>query len=308
MVHKSAFIAIVGRPNVGKSTLVNSLVGSKVAITSRHPNTTRTAIRGIITRKDLQLVLVDTPGVHKPKTALGQRLNDVAQESMESVDIVALCIPANEEIRSGDQFIAQEIARHRNAKKFLLLTKIDAVDKNSVLTKLSLVNDLAVSAGFSWDEIVPLAAKKGEQIPTLLELFAKYAPESPAFFPDDMASDQSTEMLLSEYIREAAIADVFHEVPHSIAVVIDELSEREKRKPTDRPFFDIHATIHVERDSQKAIIIGEKGERLKKVGMAARAEIEKLMQGKVFLGLHIRVTPDWQRDPKALRRFGLITE
>jgi len=261
MVHKSAFIAIVGRPNVGKSTLVNSLVGSKVAITSRHPNTTRTAIRGIISRKDVQLVLVDTPGVHKPKTALGQRLNDVAQESMESVDIVALCIPANEEIGSGDHFIAQEIARHRNAKKFLLLTKIDAVDKNSVLARLNQVNELA-----------------------------------------------TTEVLLSEYIREAAIADVFHEVPHSIAVVIDELSEREKRKPSDRPFFDIHATIHVERDSQKAIIIGEKGERLKKVGMTARAEIEKLLQGKVFLGLHIRVSPDWQRDPKALRRFGLITE
>lgn len=306
MSHKSAFIAIVGRPNVGKSTLVNALVGAKVAITSRHPNTTRSAIRGIITRDDCQLVIVDTPGVHKPKTSLGQRLNDVAQESMDSVDIVALCIPANEEIGAGDHFIAAEMARHRSAKKFLFLTKTDSVDKTKVLEKLSLANEIAESAGFHWDEVLPLSAKKGEQLPTVIKLFAQYAPEGPAFFPSEMASDQSTEMLMSEYIRESAIADVFHEVPHSIAVVIDEFSEREKRKATDRPFFDIHATIHVERDSQRAIILGERGTRLKKVGTVARSEIERLLNGKVFLGLHVRVTPDWQRDPKALRRFGLL--
>ena len=308
MVHKSAFIAIVGRPNVGKSTLVNALVGAKVAITSQHPNTTRSAIRAIITRPHYQLVIVDTPGLHKPKTVLGERLNDVAHESMDSVDIVALCIPANETIGPGDEFIAHEIARHRSSKKFLFITKTDSVEKSAVLAHLSQASELASRAGFTWDEVVPLSAHTFDQISTVINLFHQHSPEGPAFFPADMSSDQSREMLISEYIREAAIADVFQEVPHSIAVIVDEITEREKRKSSDTSFFDIHATIHVERDSQKAIIIGEKAARLKKVGINARSEIEKLLNAKVFLGLHVRVTPDWQRDPKALRRLGFISQ
>jgi len=306
MTHKSAFVAIVGRPNTGKSTLVNALVGEKVVITSHHPNTTRNAIRGIVTRPDYQLVVVDTPGVHKPKTLLGGALNTMVTESMDSVDSIVLCIPAVEAIGAGDLFIAQEVATHKSAKKICAITMTDMAKQTEVLAQLMAASKLAEQAGFQWDDVVPISAKTDDQIQLLMDLLAKYAPESPPFYPADMTSDQELETQIADLIREAAIEDVFEEVPHSIAVLIDEMSEREKRTADERPFFDIHASIVVERDSQKAIIIGAKGARLKTVGTAARAEIEKKLKAKVFLGLHVKVLPNWQSDAKSLTKLGFI--
>ena len=300
MVHKSAFIAIVGRPNTGKSTLVNAIVGSKVAITSHHPNTTRSAIRGIATSADFQLVLVDTPGLHKPKTLLGGALNTMVSESMESVDLIVQCFPASETIGSGDRFISQELSKHESARKIAAVTMIDMVDRSKVPEQLMAVSKLSHDLGFEWDEIVPLSAKTDNQVQTLIDLLVKYAPEGPAFYPVEMRSDQELSHAIGDLIREAAIAEMKEEVPHSIAVVVDEFSKREDRAD----FYDIHASIIVERDSQKAIIIGKKGERLKQIGQDARGEIEKKLSARIFLGLHVKVIQNWQGDPKALQRLG----
>ncbi|MEY2815334.1 MAG: hypothetical protein RIS05_1082 [Actinomycetota bacterium] len=297
---RSGFVAIVGRPNTGKSTLINALVGSKIAITSPHPNTTRHAIRGIINGKDFQAVLVDTPGIHKPKTLLGHRLNAVVGESLDSVDLIMMCLPADEISGAGDEFLAQEIAKHPRAKKFALVTKTDLVSKKNLATRLLGINDLAV--GFSWDEIIPISAAIHDQIDLLTSLISSNLSEGPAFYPTDMKSDQDISQLICELIREAALRDAREELPHSIMVTIDEMSEREEKG--SRPFFDIHATIHVERDSQTGILLGHKGQRLKDIGMRARADIEREMGARIFLGLHVKVSKEWQRDPKLLERLG----
>jgi GTP-binding protein Era len=297
---RSGFVAIVGRPNTGKSTLINALVGSKIAITSPHPNTTRHAIRGIINGADFQAVLVDTPGIHKPKTLLGHRLNAVVGESLDSVDVILMCLPADETSGAGDIFLAQEIAKHPRAKKFALVTKTDLVSKQNLASRLLGINELAM--GFTWDEIVPISAAIHDQIDLLASLISKKLPEGPAFYPTDMKSDQGIEQLICELIREAALRDAREELPHSIMVTIDEMSEREEKG--SRPFFDIHASIHVERDSQTGILLGHKGERLKDIGMRARADIERELGARIFLGLHVKVSKEWQRDPKLLERLG----
>lgn len=297
---RSGFVAIVGRPNTGKSTLINALVGSKIAITSPHPNTTRHAIRGIVNTPTFQAVLVDTPGIHKPKTLLGHRLNAVVNESLDSVDIIAMCLPADEESGAGDQFLAAELAKYPRAKKFALVTKTDLVSKKSLAQRLLGISSLA--QGFEWDEIVPISAAVHDQIDLVAQLIGDNLPEGPAFYPDDVKSDQDIEQLICELIREAALRDAREELPHSIMVTIDEMSEREEKG--SRPFFDIHATIHVERDSQTGILLGHKGERLKDIGMRARADIEREMNARIFLGLHVKVSKEWQRDPKLLERLG----
>ena len=297
---RSGFVAIVGRPNTGKSTLINALVGRKIAITSPHPNTTRHAIRGIVNNPEFQAVLVDTPGVHKPKTLLGHRLNAVVNESMDSVDIVMMCLPADETSGAGDVFIAAEIAKYPRAKKFALVTKTDLVSKKNIATRLLGISELA--QGFTWDEIIPISAAIHEQIDLLEKLIGDNLPAGPAFYPEDMKSDQDIQQLICELIREAAMRDAREELPHSIMVTIDEMAEREEKG--SRPFFDIHATIHVERDSQTGIILGHQGERLKDIGMRARKDIERELGARIFLGLHVKVSKEWQRDPKLLERLG----
>ena len=296
----SGFVAIVGRPNVGKSTLVNALVGSKVAIISPHPNTTRRAIRGIVNEPDFQAILVDTPGIHKPKTLLGSRLNSIAGASLDSVDVIVMCLPADEQSRSGDDFIIQEISKHPKAKKIAVITKTDLVSKADLAVRLTGIVGLAKE--FSWDEIIPVSAAIHEQIDLLKVLIGKTLPPGPEFYPNSMVSDQESEQWICELIREAALRDVREELPHSITVTIDEMSEREDKAP--ERFFDIHATIHVERDTQRAILLGHQGERLKEIGIRARADIEKILGAHIFLGLHIKVSKDWQRDPKLLNKLG----
>lgn len=301
MSHKSAFISIVGRPNTGKSTLINALVGEKIAITSHHPNTTRGAIRGIISGDEFQLVLVDTPGLHKPKTTLGSALNQVVSESLQDIDIAIQCIPSIEEVGDGDLYITKQIAALKNTKKICAVTMIDMADKGALPKQLMAVSSLAKKAGFEWDEIVPLSAFTDTQVQLLIDLMIKHAGEGPAFYPREMRSDQGIEKVISELIREAVIEGLFEEVPHSIAVTIDDFSAREGKE-----LFDIHASIIVERDSQKAIIIGAKGANLKDVGTRARKELEKKLGKKVFLSLLVKVMPNWQRDPKALSKLGLL--
>ena len=301
MSHKSAFISIVGRPNTGKSTLLNALVGKKIAITSQHPNTTRRAIRGIVTRPDFQLIFVDTPGLHKPKTLLGGALNEVVADSLDSVDVIIQCIPATDAIGAGDAHIASLIANQKPAAKICVITMVDRVEKRRIPEQLLAASDLAKNAGFEWDEIIPLSALTGQQIELLIELLSKRAPEGPAFYPSEMTSDQQLEDEIAELIREATIVNLLQEMPHSIAVTIDEMSERENGK-----LLDIHASLIVERDSQKGIIIGNKGANLKEIGTKARGEIERKLERKIFLSLHVKVIPNWQRDAKALSRLGFI--
>ena len=297
---RSGFVAIVGRPNVGKSTLINALVGSTIAITSHHPNTTRSAIRGIVHGDNFQAVLVDTPGVHKPKTLLGHRLNAVVDQSMDSVDVVILCIPADETSGAGDVYIAQEIAKHPRAKKFAVITKTDLLSKEKLALRLTGIMELA--QGFTWDEIIPVSAAIHDQIDLLNQLIGAALPAGPAYYPEGTTSDQAIEQLICEFIREAALQDVREELPHSIVVTIDEFGEREEKG--SRPFYDVHATIHVERDTQRAILLGHQGTRLKEIGIRARADIERALVAKIFLGLHIKVSKEWQRDARMLDKLG----
>jgi GTP-binding protein Era len=244
--------------------------------------------------------LVDTPGVHKPKTLLGKRLNAVVEESLDSVDVIIICLPADEESGAGDQYIIDEIAKHPRSKKIALVTKTDLISKANLATRLASI--MAMAKGFTWDEIVPVSAATHEQIDLLKKLIGQLLKPGPEFYPTNMRSDQSIEQLICELIREAALRDARQELPHSIVVTIDEMSEREKTGT--RPFFDIHATIHVERDSQRAILLGHQGSQLKDIGMRARADIERELEARIFLGLHIKVSKEWQRDSKMLDKLG----
>lgn len=303
MPHKSAFISIVGRPNTGKSTLLNTLVGKKISITSHHPNTTRFAIRGILTDKDYQLIFIDTPGLHKAKTSLGTTLNQVVDTSIKDVDIVIQCLPVIEEIGSGDLYIARQLLGQNSIKRICVITMVDMASKEVLAKQLIAAQELAVQAGFAWDEIVPVSALTDEQIQLLIDLLVKHAEVGPPFYPPDMCSDQDKFITVAELIRESAISNLREEVPHSVAVEVDEIQER-----TGRELFDIHASIIVERDSQKAILIGKGGSNLKEIGTSARIEIEKFLGKKVFLALHVKVIENWQKDTKALQKLGFIQD
>ena len=294
---KAGFVAIVGRPNTGKSTLVNALVGSKIVITSHHPNTTRNPIRGIISRDSYQMIVVDTPGMHKPKTALGTRLNSMVNENIQSTDLVLLCLPVNEEIGAGDEFIAKQIKS--NQVVFLVVTKTDAVSKSDLAVKLTQVHEFAIRTNLQKAEIIPVSAKNLDQTELLLELLSKHLPPSPALYPTDINTDQAEELMFADLIREAAIQELYEELPHSVMVTIEEMGEREGGK-----IFDISATLHVERDSQKGIIIGPQGSKLKAIGTLARKSIENLVGMQVFLQIHVKVSKEWQKDTKLLAKLG----
>lgn len=294
---KAGFVAIVGRPNTGKSTLVNALVGTKIVITSHHPNTTRNPIRGIINKENFQMIVVDTPGMHKPKNALGNRLNSMVSENIDSTDAVVICMPANEEIGAGDEYIAKQVKGQMPI--FLVVTKVDTVSKSDLAAKLVKVSEFTERIKLSRAEIVPISAKNLDQTDLLLDLLSQKLPDSPALYPTDITTDQAEELMFADLIREAAIEELYEELPHSVMVTIDEMSEREGGK-----IFDINATLHVERDSQKGIIIGPQGSKLKAIGTLARKSIENLVGMQVFLQIHVKVSKEWQKDPKLLARLG----
>lgn len=294
--HRSGFACFVGRPNAGKSTLTNALVGSKIAITSSKPQTTRHAIRGIVHRDDAQLIVVDTPGLHRPRTLLGERLNDVVQSTWSEVDVIGLCVPANEKIGPGDRYIASELAKvARRTPVIGIVTKTDLVRREQVAEQL-----LELQSVMEFAELVPVSAQSGFQVRTVADVLVGKLPEGPQLYPGGELTDEPEQTLIAELIREAALEGVRDELPHSIAVTIEEMNPREGR--TD--LIDVHALIYVERPSQRGIILGHKGGRLKDVGARARKHIEALLGSKVNLQLHIKVAKDWQRDPKQLRRLG----
>ena len=294
---RSGFACFVGRPNAGKSTLTNALTGTKVAITSSRPQTTRHAVRGIVHRPDAQLVLVDTPGLHKPRTLLGQRLNDIVRETYAGVDVVCFCVTADDKIGPGDRFIAAEL-KELKTPVIAVVTMTDKVSKQQVGEQL-----LAVSQLGEWAEIVPTSAVSDFQVQLLADLLVARLPEGPVLYPEGELTDEPEQVLIGELIREAALEGVRDELPHSIAVTVEEMSLREDR-PDDRPLLDVYATLHVERDSQKAIVLGTGGARLKGVGTTARHQIEALLGMRVYLDLRVSVAKDWQKDPKQLKKLG----
>jgi GTP-binding protein Era len=301
--HKSGFVSFVGRPNAGKSTLTNALVGSKVVITSDKPQTTRTVVRGIVHRDDAQLILVDTPGLHRPRTLLGERLNDLVKTTLAEVDVVAVCLPANEKPGPGDRFIVNEMGKVKRTTKVAIATKTDLVTSEQLGEHLLAIQRLGEETGTEWAEIVPVSAKSGDQVALLQDLLVGLLPEGPQLYPDGDLSDAPEQILAAELIREAALDGLRDELPHSVAVVVEEMQLREDR-PEDKPLLDIYANVYVERDSQKGILIGPKGARLRTIGTTARKQIEALLGTPVYLDLHVKVAKDWQRDPKQLRKLG----
>lgn len=303
---RAGFLSFVGRPNVGKSTLTNALVGEKVAITSSKPQTTRHTIRGIMHLPQAQVVLVDTPGLHRPRTLLGQRLNDLVAETLADVDVIAFCIPANEKIGPGDRFIAEHLANLTKAPVVAVVTKIDTVKKAVVAEQLLAVHALgeeilADRGGFS--TIVPVSSITAEQLGELTDVIVEHLPVSPPLYPEGEISDESQTKLIAEIIREAALEGVREELPHSLAVVVDEIVPREDR-PEDKPLTDVRVHLFVERSSQKGIIIGKGGSRLKEIGSRARPQIKQILGVPIYLDLHVKIAKDWQRDPKQLDRLG----
>lgn len=301
--HRAGFACFVGRPNAGKSTLTNALVGTKVAITSNRPQTTRHTVRGIVHRPEAQLVLVDTPGLHKPRTLLGERLNDVVRTTWSEVDVIGFCLPADQKIGPGDRYIAGELADIKKTPKVAIVTKTDLVDNKALAAQLIAIDQLGKELGIEWAEIIPVSAVGDAQVSLLADLLVPMLPESPPLYPEGDLTDEPEQVMVAELIREAALEGVRDELPHSIAVVVEEMLPREDR-PTDKPLLDIHANVYIERPSQKGIIIGPKGKRLKEVGMKSRKHIEALLGTPVFLDLHVKVAKDWQRDPKQLRKLG----
>jgi len=296
--HRSGFACLVGRPNAGKSTLTNALVGQKVAITSSRPQTTRHTVRGIVHRPDAQLVLVDTPGLHRPRTLLGQRLNDLVHETLAEVDVVALTIPADEKIGPGDKFIAEALAAVPRSTKIALVTKTDKASKQQVAEQLLAVSALGEEVLGGFNDVVPASALTGEQVDTVTDVLLSHLPEGPRLYPDGELTDEPEQIMVAELVREAALEGVRDELPHSLAVVVEEMAEG------DNGVLTVFVWLYVERDSQKGIVIGKGGARLKDVGTRARRQIEALLGTRVHLDLRVKVAKDWQRDPKQLQRLG----
>jgi GTP-binding protein Era len=298
----AGFACLVGRPNAGKSTLTNALVGSKVAITSSKPQTTRHTIRGVVSRPSSQLILVDTPGLHRPRTLLGERLNDLVRETLLEVDVIGFCLPADQRIGPGDQFIAAELAEIMRGKRtpvVAIATKSDTVDRQRLAERLIAIDRLG-----DWAAIIPCSATRGDQVDEVATVLSEHLPVSPGpLYPDGVLTDEPELVMIAELVREAALEGVRDELPHSLAVVVEEVVPREGR-PESSPLLDVRVNVFVERDSQKAIVIGRGGSRLREVGTTARRGIEGLLGQRVHLDLHVKVAKDWQRDPKQLGRLG----
>jgi GTP-binding protein Era len=292
---RSGFACLVGRPNVGKSTLTNALVGAKVAITSNRPQTTRRVIRGVVHRPDAQLVLLDTPGLHRPRTLLGERLDSLVRSTFTEVDVIGFCLPAPEDIGPGDRYLARELTAVKGTPVIAIVTKTDEAPPERVAAQL-----LAVSELGEWADVVPVSAVAGFQLDVLTDVLVRHLPEGPPLYPDGELTDEPEQIMVAELIREAALEGVRDELPHSIAVLVEEMGPREGQPD----LIDVHAELYVERSSQKAIVIGTKGARLKDVGTRARQQIEALLGSRVYLDLHVRIAKDWQRNPKYLRRLG----
>lgn len=303
MTFRSGFACLVGRPNAGKSTLTNALVGQKIAITSGRPQTTRHAVRGIVHREDAQLVLVDTPGLHRPRTLLGERLNDLVKDTLTEVDVVGFCLPADQRVGPGDRFIADQLAElardGRGTPVVAIVTKADTVGKGRLAEHLMAVQNLG-----EWADIVPVSAVSGYQVKVLEDVLVSHLAEGPALYPEGELTDEPDNVMVAELVREAALEGVRDELPHSLAVVVEEIVPRETTSPYATPMLDVRVHLFVERDSQKAIVIGKGGARLRDVGSQARRGIEALLGARVFLDLHVKVAKDWQRDPKQLGRLG----
>jgi GTP-binding protein Era len=293
--YHAGFVSFVGRPNVGKSTLMNALVGQKVAITSPKPQTTRRAIRGIMHSKAGQLIIVDTPGVHRPRTLLGERLNSLVEATLSDVDVIGMCLPADERIGPGDRFINERLDSYPRAKKVAIVTKIDAATRRLTAERL-----LAVSQLRQWEAIVPISASNRIQLDTLANELIRLLPEAEhPLYPTDAVTDESLEDRVAEFIREAALDGVRDELPHSLAVTIDDIVTRD-----DKDLVEVYANLFVERDSQKGIVIGRSGAHLRQVGERARPAIEELLSAHVYLSIRVKVAKDWQRDAKQLGRLG----
>lgn len=288
----SGVVAVVGRPNTGKSTLVNALVGRKVSIVSDKPQTTRRNVRGVLTTDEYQVVFTDTPGFHKPRTALGQRLNDAVGASVDGVDAVVQVVDAYAGVGKGDAFVFAQKVAQAGGRTFCAVNKIDRLSHHAIVPQLAAAAELG-----DFDEIVPVSALTGKGVVELRDLIAAVMPEGEPLFPPGEVTDQPMETWIGEIVREKALAITREEVPHSVAVVVEDM-ERDDR------LLRIEATILVERDSQRGILIGRGGATLKDIGTRARVELESVLATKVFLGLRVKVQKDWQRDPRALDRLG----
>lgn len=294
---RSGFISFVGRPNTGKSTLTNALVGEKIAITANQPETTRHPIRGIVHREDAQIIVVDTPGLHKPRTLLGERLNEVVKDTYADMDLIAITVPADEKIGPGDRWILDAVKKVAPKTPLLgIVTKVDKASRDQVAVQLMELHELLGGN----PEVVPVSAVTGEQRDVLLDVITRLLPEGPKFYPDDHITDDDTETRLSELIREAALSGLKDELPHSVAVQIDEILPNDEREGV----LDVHAVIYVERPGQKSILIGKDGRRLGRIIHNARPEIIKILGSNVYLDLRIKVLKNWQQDPKQLGRLG----
>ena len=290
---RSGFVAMIGRPNAGKSTLVNAIVGHKIAITSDTAQTTRHRFNAVLTRPEFQLVMVDTPGLHKPHDALGEELNESAIKGLEGIDAAAFLLDCSKPFGRGDAWVVRQVQASKD-KKVLVLTKTDLVDDETVEAQ----RQAAFEAG-KWDSVVALSALTGENVEGFIQAVAELMPEGPMWFPADMDTDQSIEVIVAEFIREKILRSFFDEVPHAVGVAVEEM-EYVKKSDLER----IYATIYVEHDSQKGIIIGKKGSALKRIGTEARNDLEQFLGSKVFLDLRVKVRKNWRRDLNQIRRFG----
>lgn len=294
---RSGFMCFVGRPNTGKSTLTNALVGQKIAITANQPETTRHPIRGIVHRDDAQIIVVDTPGLHRPRTLLGERLNEVVKDTYSDMDLIAITIPADEKIGPGDRWILENVRKVAPKTPLLgVVTKVDKVSRDQVAHQLMALHELLGPDS----DVVPVSAVTGEQRDVLLDVIVSLLPEGPKFYPDDHITDDDTNTRIAELVREAALSGLKDELPHSVAVEVDEIIPNEERPDVQ----DVHVIIYVERPSQKDIILGKNGRRFGRIIHNARPQICELLGSNVYLDLRIKVLKNWQSDPKQLGRLG----